>query len=328
MMNSKALTTMKKFIAENNVLFVLIFLMIMSTFLSDVFLTWNNLTNIMRQYTPLVVVAIGMVIVVLTGGIDLAVGSTVAVASVTTALLITGQFSELGALGILLTIIVAALFGLILGACAAVLVAILEMPPFVASLAMMTISRGLAYVITNGEPIRLNFESDASNALIAFGSKMIPGILLPYPILIAIILTVVFWFVFKYTAYGRLIIAIGSNESAVALSGIQVKKYKFSVYVISGILCAIAGILITARAGVGVPKTGVGLELDALAACVIGGARMSGGKGKIVNTVIGVMVLALISNIMNLMSVPVYPQQIIKGLIIIAAVLSRGIKKK
>ena len=167
----------------------------------------------------------------------------------------------------------------------------------------------------------------ANKALIDFGGSKIPGIDLPWPILVSIVAILIFWFIFKFTAYGRLTIATGSNENAVRLTGIPVSRYKFIAYQVSGLLCAIAGIIVIARQGVAVPKTGEGMELDALAACVIGGASLNGGKGSIINTVVGVLVLGLISNIMNLISVPVYPQQIIKGIIIIIAVLSRGMKK-
>jgi ribose transport system permease protein len=266
--------------------------------------------------------------VVLTGGIDLSVGSTVAVASVTCAILTTQTFVPMGDLGLALAIIISLLTGLVFGSITAILVAVFNVAPFVASLAMMTIGRGLAYVITNGEPIRLDPKLPTNQALINFGSSKIPGIELPWPILVALAATLLFWFIFTYTSYGRLTIATGSNENAVNLSGISAAKYKFVAYLVSGLLCAIAGIIIMARSGVAVPTTGVGLELDALAACVIGGVSLSGGKGKVINAVVGVLVLGLISNIMNLMSVPIYPQQIIKGLIIIVAVLTSGTKKK
>ncbi len=319
---------LQKTLKDYNVILVLILAFIASSMLSDVFLNWTNITNILRQLTPLILVSIGMVTVVLTGGIDLSVGSTVAVASVTCAILATQKFVFMGDLGLVLAIIISLLTGLIFGSITATLVAGFNVAPFVASLAMMTIGRGLAYVITNGEPIRLDPNLPTNQALINFGSEKIPGIELPWSILVALAATLLFWFIFRYTSYGRLTIATGSNENAVNLSGISAAKYKFVAYQVSGLLCAMAGILIMARSGVAVPTTGAGLELDALAACVIGGVSLSGGKGKVINAVVGVLVFGLISNIMNLMSVPVYPQQIIKGLIIIVAVLTSGTKKK
>lgn len=319
---------LQKTLKEYNVILVLILAFIASSMLSDVFLNWTNITNILRQLTPLILVSIGMVTVVLTGGIDLSVGSTVAVASVTCAILATKTFIDMGNLGLVLAITISLLTGLIVGSITATLVAGFNIAPFVASLAMMTIGRGLAYVITNGEPIRLDPNLPTNQALINFGSEKIPGIELPWSILVALAVTLLFWFIFRYTSYGRLTIATGSNENAVNLSGISAAKYKFVAYQVSGLMCAMAGILNMARSGVAVPTTGAGLELDALAACVIGGVSLSGGKGKVINAVVGVLVFGLISNIMNLMSVPVYPQQIIKGLIIIVAVLTSGTKKK
>jgi ribose transport system permease protein len=318
----------QKMLKEYSVVLVLIFAFVLSALLSDVFLKWTNITNILRQLIPLLLVSLGMFTVVLTGCIDLSVGSTVAVASVSCAVLATETFVDLGNLGLVLAIAIALLAGLAMGSVTGSLVSVFNIAPFVASLAMMTIGRGLAYVITDGEPVRLDPNLPANQELIDFGSDKIPGIELPYPILVGLAAVVLFWFIFRYTRYGRLTIATGSNENAVKLSGIPADKYKLRAYQVSGLLCAIAGILILARSGVAVPATGVGLELDALAACVIGGVSLSGGRGKVINVVAGVLVLALITNIMNLLSVPVYPQAIIKGLIIIIAVMASGTKKK
>lgn len=324
----RANSILRKTLKEYNVMLVLLLMFIVSSMLSDVFLNWTNITNILRQLSPLLLVSIGMVTVVLTGGIDLSVGSTVAVASVTCAILTTRTFVNMGDLGLVLAIVISLMAGLVFGSITATLVAVFNIAPFVASLAMMTIGRGLAYVITNGEPVPLDPNLPTNRALINFGSNKIPGIQLPWPIVVALAVTLVFWFIYKYTSYGRLTIATGSNENAVNLSGISASRYKFMAYQVSGLLCAMAGIIIMARSGVAVPTTGSGMELDALAACVIGGVSLSGGKGKVINAVVGVLVLGLISNIMNLISVPVYPQQIVKGIIIIVAVLSSGIKKK
>lgn len=317
-----------KMLKEYNVVLVLIFAFVASALLSDVFLKWTNITNILRQLTPLLLVSIGMLTVLLTGGIDLSVGSTVAVSSVTAAILATQTFVHMGSLGLVLAIFFALLMGLVVGSITGSLVSVFGVAPFVASLAMMTIARGLAYVITNGEPIRLDPTVPTNQVLINFGSNKIPGIEFPFPILVGLVIALLFWFIFRYTSYGRLTIATGSNEHAVELSGIPAAKYKFVTYQISGLLCAIAGILIMARSGVAVPNTSVAMELDALAACVIGGVSLNGGRGKVINVVAGVLVLGLISNIMNLLSVPVYPQQIIKGIIIIIAVLTSSTKKK
>lgn len=206
-----------------------------------------------------------------------------------------------------------------------VLVALFGLASFVATLAMMTMARGLAYMMSNGQPVRFPKDLSTAQFLQEFGSKGLPGLGTPWPVVFALAVILLFVFLLRRTHWGRLTIATGSNETAVRLAGLPVGRYKFLAYTIAGGLSALAGIIATSRTAVGTPVTGIGLELDAIAACVIGGALLSGGKGTVTNTMIGVLVLGLIGNIMNLMSVPAYPQQIIKGLIIILAVLMQGL---
>lgn len=202
--------------------------------------------------------------------------------------------------------------GLIAGMITGILVAYANFQGFVASLTMMTMARGLALMITRGAPIRLDKAT--------LGTLVNKEYL--YPVLfIVVILIAAFVFIQKYTAYGRIIIAIGSNSKSVELAGIHVKKYLVSVYAISGLMSALGGVIIAARSSTGSATIGQGQELDAIAACVIGGASLAGGKGNVTKAVIGALVLALISNIMNLCAVPAYPQDVIKGIIIILAVL-------
>lgn len=199
------------------------------------------------------------------------------------------------------------------------LVAYLKFQGFVASLAVMTIARGIAYTITNATPI--NLQNGTLNTLTAkeYG----------YPIIyIMIFIIFIFVVIEKYTAFGRIVIASGSNPEAVKLSGIRVKRYLLSVYMISAALSTLAGVFIAARSNVGNSTIGEGQELDAIAACVIGGASLAGGKGSVTKTVIGALTLALIGNIMNLLAVPAYPQRIIKGFIIIIAVLLQVVTDK
>ena len=218
-----------------------------------------------------------------------------------------------------MAIVVALLFGLMLGTFTGMLVAYLNFQGFVASLAVMTIARGVAYTITNATPVNL-----ASGTLNTLTSKA-----LGYPIIwIMIILVIVFVVIEKYTSYGRIVIAVGSNSEAVKLSGIRVKRYLMSVYMLSACLSTLAGIFVAARSNVGNSTIGEGQELDAIAACVIGGASLAGGKGSVTKAVVGALTLALIGNIMNLLSVPAYPQRIIKGFIIIAAVLLQVLTDK
>ena len=184
-------------------------------------------------------------------------------------------------------------------------------------------------MVTGGSPVRLPADEAGATAFIDFGQTGDPVIGMPLAVWFVILVVLIFWFFMKYTSFGRMIIATGSNETAVRLAGINVKKYKFSAYMISSAMASIAGILLASRAAMGTPASGQSFEMDAIAACVIGGASLSGGVGKVTNTIIGVLVIALIGNIMNLLSVAAYPQQVIQGAIIIVAVLmNKGEQKK
>jgi ribose transport system permease protein len=307
-----------------NILLMLAVLLVTSSLLSDAFFTSQNIFNLLRQLAPLMMVSIGMLLVILTGGIDLSVGSVAAVGGMIIAMTLPAlPFG--GAAGLLICALAAIAVGLALGAVTGIFVSVFRMAPFIASLAMMTIARGLAYLVSNGQPVRFPRDLSSAQLLTAFGSKGVPGLGLPWPVVLTVLVVAAFYFIMKNTTYGRLTVATGSNEVAVRLAGISEAKYKFLAYFFCGGLSALAGIIATSRAGVGTPVTGVGLELDAIAACVIGGALLSGGKGTVLNTVIGVVILGLIGNIMNLLSVPAYPQQIIKGAIIVLAVLLQSI---
>ncbi|MGI6070039.1 MAG: ABC transporter permease [Blautia sp.] len=315
----------KDFIIKYNAVFILIVLIIISTILSPVFLTANNIFNILRQNTPILLISMGMLLVILTGGIDLSVGSIAAVGGMMISLTLV-LWKMASPLGLVVSILLTLLSGVLLGAISGVLVSYANMAPFVVTLAMMTIARGIGYLITNGQPVRWSESTTGVNLMLDFGSETLLGI--PYPVILAVIACVIFVFLTKYTMTGRLIIAIGSNESAVMLAGINSKRYKFLVYAVSGFMSALGGIVMACRSGTGTPMSGAGYELDAIAACVIGGASLSGGKGGVGNTIIGVLVLGLIANIMNLLSVPAYPQEIIKGIIILFAVLVQSLGSK
>lgn len=298
---------LKKFVIQNNTYIIFLILFIVCCVLSENFLTPMNLRNIALQQAAPICVAIGMLFVILTGGIDLSVGSIMAFGAAFTAIMIR-DFK----VPFLAAIFISMIAGLILGCFTGALVAYTKMQGFIASLAMMTIARGAAFVLTNGTPIKL--EKGILDVLVKKE--------LGYPIIIiAVLVILVFALVQHFTAYGRIVIAVGSNETAVDLAGIRVRKYLISVYAMSGVLAALAGIFVAARTSTGSATVGNGQELDAITACVIGGASLAGGKGTVIKAVVGALVLALIGNIMNLMSVPSYPQDIIKGFIIVAAVL-------
>lgn len=298
---------------DNLAIVVVIVLLIVSSLLSDAFLTRQNIFNLLRQLAPPTLIAMGMLFVIMTGGVDLSVGSVVAMSAVFTAHFLNsfGLFVTLA-----LVLLIAAAFGFVTG----YLVAVRRLAPFVVTLAGMTIARGIAFIVSRGMPERMRNET-----LLNFATDTFLGI--PALVWFALAVVVVLALVQKYTSFGRLVQTVGSNETAAKLSGINTGFYKIGVYVLSAVLSAMAGIIIVSRVGMGSPLAGEAMELDAIAAVVIGGASLAGGSGKVVNTLMGVWVLGMIGNIMNLMNVPSYPQQVFKGIIIIAAILLQKERK-
>lgn len=297
----------KEFLINNNTFIILILLVVLSAFLSENFFTVVNIRNILLQQAGPILVALGLLFVILAGGIDLSVGSVMAVGSAVSATLI-ADFGMHFSLSIGITLLVGLAFGCVAG----VLVAYFGMQGFVATLATMTIARGTAFVITNGRPVGV--EGGSISSLVSPAAW--------YPILwITLIIILSATIVHRFTGYGRKIIATGSNKTALKLAGVRTKQLVLSTYALSGVLAALAGVFLAARSSTGSATIGVGQELDAIAAVVIGGASLMGGRGFVMNTVAGALILGLIGNIMNLMAVPSYPQDIIKGIIIIIAVL-------
>lgn len=296
------------FLIDNNTYVIFIALFVICALLSEIFLDPSNLINILLQQSGPILVALGMLFVVLTGGIDLSVGAVTALSSCV-AYVLMRDYQVSFALAFLAAIIVGILVGLVNG----ILVAYGKMQGFVTTLATLSIGNGAALIVSSGAPVRCsNIPAVGAMSSKEFG----------YPIVIGcIIIVIIMAFVQNYTAYGRLVIACGSNSTAVQLAGINVTKYVCSCYVVSGLLSAIAGMFMASRTQTAASTLGSGGELNAIAACVIGGASLAGGKGSVIKTVIGAFIIALISNIMNLKGVPAYPQEIVKGCIIIAAVL-------
>ncbi|MEI4488877.1 ABC transporter permease [Frigidibacter sp. MR17.14] len=276
---------------------------------SDVFLSERNAMNVLRQMAGIGIMSIGMLFVILTRGIDLSVGSIAALGSVSSAILLKDYPLPLG-----LTMVVG--LGALCGLVSGVFIAVFRLPAFVITLAMMTAARGFALILSNGQPITLGAPG---KALSTFGTSFTFGF--PNPVLLMFGLFLVALLVLNFSRFGRLVKAIGSNVEAVRLSGISVPAHVLSVYVISGALAAVAGIVITSRSGVGSASVGEGNELDVIAAVVIGGASLMGGRGGVMNTLLGVMILGVIGNIMNLAGVPGYHQQVYLGAIIVIAVL-------
>lgn len=300
---------MKTKLLKNNTLLIFLALLVASSLISDSFLTANNVSNLLRQVAPIGLISIGMFLVILTGGIDLSVGSIVATIGVVFALLSYEVYFPI-ALAISLAL------GIVIGVLSGYLVAYRKIAPFIATLAMMTIVRGAGFLFSKGAPISVG---EHSAAILVLGTGSFLGI--PYSAWILLLAFAIVYIGVRYHVFGRKVFAVGSNEEAVRLSGISVERVKFSVYVIAAFFTAVAALLMVGRTGVGTANIGVGLELDAIAAVVIGGASLSGGRGSVLNTLLGVLILGMIGNIMNLLDVTSYLQQLIKGVIIILAVL-------
>jgi ribose transport system permease protein len=272
------------------------------------FLTISNLLNIAEQATIIAIIAVGMTFVIITGGIDLSVGSVLAFAGVVMA-------SALhGGLPLPLALIVGIGAGLLCGLMNGLLITVGRLPPFIATLGMMSVARGAALMFTEGRPISGFSESFRS---LATGEVL----RVPAPVIIMIGVYVIAHFVLRRTKLGRYTYAIGGNEEATLLSGINVKLYKTMVYGIAGLLSGLAAILLTARLNSAQPIAGMSYELDAIAATVIGGTSLLGGEGTVIGTLIGALIMAVLRNGLNLLGVSSFIQQIVIGTVIIVAVL-------
>ncbi|MFM1878027.1 MAG: ribose transporter permease [Bacteroidota bacterium] len=294
--------------------------------LSENFMTASNLWNVLRQISVNVCIAVGMTLVILMAGIDLSVGSVLALSGAICAGLIRNGlpfesfdlfigFTLLG--GILAGMITGGLLGLFNGW----VITRFLVPPFVATLAMLTMARGFTMLYTGGIPI-----SNLGPELEFLGSGWLLGI--PVPVWIALTVVLVFIFISKYTTLGRYIYAIGGNEQAALLSGIRVNRVKIIVYGLAGTLAGIGGILVTARLNSAQPNAGMSYELDAIAAVVIGGTSLSGGVGSVKGTVIGAAIIGVLGNGLVLLNVSPFWQQVVKGLVILLAVIVDRMNRK
>lgn len=285
-------------------------LLLVTTFMifaSDNFLTGANLENIVRQVSINAIIAVGMTCVILTGGIDLSVGPVMALSGTVSAGLLVAGVSPPLAIGA----------GLAIGACFGVgnglLVAYLQMPPIIVTLATMGIARGLGLLYTDGYPI-----SGLPEWFAWFGRGKLLGV--QVPILIMLLTYLLAWVMLQHTRMGRYVYAIGGNEEAVRLSGVRAGRFKLLVYVISGFTAAVAGLVLSSRLMSGQPNAGASFELDAIAAVVLGGASIAGGRGVILGTLVGAMLLGVLNNGLNMLGVSPYVQSVIKGGIILLAI--------
>ncbi|HSO70434.1 MAG TPA: ABC transporter permease [Arachnia sp.] len=300
-------------------LILIAFMVILAIVTGGTFLRSQNLINVVVQVAPIGIVALGMMFAIITKGIDLSVGSTVALVAVVSASLAqvqsdTAMFPGLPPMPIFVSIIVGLLVGAIVGAIVGTLVAYFRIPPFVATLGMMTAARGLANIYTGGRPV-----SNLADGFNWLGQGAILGI--PVPMIIFLLVAVVIWVVLNRTRFGRHTYAIGGNEQAARVSGISIGKVQFLIYTLIGILAGLAGMILAARIGSGQPTLGVMLELDAITAAVIGGVSFNGGIGVVWGVVVGALIIGVINNGLDLMNVSPFMQMVVKGAIIVIAVI-------
>ena len=280
--------------------------------LSPSFFTVANLLNVLRQTSINGVIAAGMTFVILTGGIDLSVGSILGFSgAVAASCLASGQSMFVT---IILTLVIGSGVGLING----IIISKGKLQPFIVTLAIMTILRGATLVFTDGKPISLGSGTSAI-AFSKIGGGTILGI--PTPVVIMIFAFAICYYILTQTKMGRYTYALGGNEEATRLSGLNADRIKMFVYTISGLLASVAAIIITSRLFSAQPNAGDGYELDAIAAVVLGGTKLAGGKGKITGTIIGALIIGVLSNALNLLNVSSYFQMIAKGVVILIAVL-------
>ncbi|WAA09264.1 ABC transporter permease [Fervidibacillus albus] len=300
----------KEFIQKMGPLLGLLVIVLTLTILTPNFLSVNNLLNVFRQVSINALIAFGMTFVILTGGIDLSVGSILALSSALTASFMVGGMDPL------LSVFIGVLLGAIMGGLNGFVITKGNVAPFIATLATMTIFRGLTLVLTEGRPITGLSDSFSFQMI---GKGYFLGI--PFPVILMVVVFLILYIVLKQTTFGRGIYAIGGNEEASRLSGLKVDRIKGGAYVISGAMAALAGIILTSRLNSAQPTAGESYELDAIAAVVLGGTSLSGGRGKIVGTLIGALIIGVLNNGLNLLNVSSFYQQVVKGGVILLAVL-------
>lgn len=296
-------------------IFVVMFLVIVVLgIIEPSFLRLNNFSNIFKQIATNAILAAGMSFVILTGGIDISVGATLAlVGAVSVDLIANG-------LNIVLVLLISIAMGALVGLFNGVFIAHFRLQPMIVTLATMSICRGLTNIYTKGAPITLKTSLASGKIYKWIGSGSVLGGI-PFALVLVVIIYAMAYYVLNKTTYGRQIYAVGGNEEAARLSGINSTRAKMLAYVVCGVTAALAGIIISARVSSAQPNAGDGYEMDAIAAVVIGGTSLRGGEGRVLYTIIGALIIGMLNNIMNLVGVESYYQTVVKGIVILVAVL-------
>ncbi len=295
-------------VRELNVLTALLVVVALISFSTPYFMTTDNLMGVFRSFSLIAIMSIGMVMVIITGGIDLSVGSVMGLSSLVTAL---GFQSGLSAI---VCVLGGLLTGLMFGLFNGVLITVIRLPPFIATLGSLSIGRGLMYIITHGVPLT----PDTPDAFAEIGQGYVG--LVPVPVVIMLAMTVVFSTLMRKTRFGRHVYATGGNEQAARLSGVKTARVKLLVYMLSGLIAALAGVISFSRYLSAEPASGFGAELDVIAAAAIGGASLAGGVGSVEGAIIGAALAGIIANGVVLMNINTYAQQAITGAVILIAV--------
>lgn len=305
---SEAISKFEMFRQLTLVLLLIVEIIIFSI-ATDTFFTTSNMINVLRQVSITGISSVGMFMVILLGDIDLSVGSLYAFIGVLSAIIF--KTTE----NIILTVFVAIFLGIVIGLFNGVITAKLRVPAFITTLATMSICRGFAYIITGGSPIGV------TNAKFTFLGTGYVFDTIPLPVIFMIIVLAFGMILARHTRFGRYIYSCGGNEQAAQWSGINVDRVRIGVYLIAGLLNGFAAIILAGRLGGGLPATGEGSEMDVITAVVLGGTSMSGGKGKLWSVVIGVLIIGVLTNGLTMINVSSYWQKVIKGLIILIAVI-------
>jgi ribose/xylose/arabinose/galactoside ABC-type transport system permease subunit len=297
------------FLSRYAILIAFLVLIIIMAILSPAFLKITNIMNILRQTSINGIVAVGMTFVIILAGIDLSAGSVLALAAV-----VATSFAHPGTYPVIVPVFFGLLTGALCGFVNGFIIARRKIAPFIVTLGMMTIARGAALVYTDGRPV-----IELSDQYNTIGGSYLLGI--PVPVIIFVAIVASGWFLLSRTVFGRHVYATGGNKTAAELSGIVTGKVIVWVYTLAGLLSGLAGIVLSSRVMSGSPSTGQGYELDAIAAVVIGGTRLTGGVGTIFGTIIGALIIGVMNNGLDLLNVSSYWQQIVKGIIIVVAVV-------